>query len=134
MDRERVAATIGLAACLVVLALSAGPYVIADPSAVATYYAAGPAGPPLVSLFSIVVAIVLAAGVRRRTDPALAAGIAVAFGAFVAAIAWWWALSVSPSLVGGFTTIDAFEYHRWALGVATLGVPVAGGLYARAVL
>ena len=134
MDRERGAAAIGVAACLVVVALSVTPYLIAAPSAVATYYDAGPAGPPLVALFSVVVAIVLAAGVRRRTDPALAAGIAVAFGAFVAAIAWWWALAVSPSLVGGFTTIDAFEYHRWAVGVATLAVPVAGGLYARAVL
>lgn len=134
MDSERSAATFGIAACIAVIAIAGAPYLVGRASAVGPYYAAGAAGPPLVSLFAAVVAIVLAAGRSRRTDPALAAGIAVAVGAFMVLLAWEWALAVEPSLVGGFTAIDAFRHHRWLFALVTLFVPASGGWYARVVL
>lgn len=134
MDSERSAATLGIAACIAVLATAGAPYLVGRPTAVGPYYDAGAAGPPLVALFAAVVAVVLAAGVSRRTDPSLAAGIAVAVGAIMALLAWDWALAVEPSLVGGFTAIDAFRHHRWLFASVTLLVTAAGGWYARAVL
>ena len=134
MDHRRSATALGLAACTGVLALTALPYLVAPGRAVGVYYGTSFGGPPLVALFAVIVAIALAAGRRGRTDPALAAGISLAFGAFVGLLAVVWALGVSPSLVGGLTEVDLLEYHRWAFGLAGLLVAAAAGWYARAVL
>ena len=134
MDAERIAAGVGIVAGAAVAVLVAVAFALLDPTAVQPYFAAGPAGPSLVALFALVAVVVLAAGVRRRSDPALMAGVAVVLGAFAAGFAWWWALSVSPSLVGSLTTIASFAYHRWAVAVAATVLLVAAGAYARAVL
>lgn len=128
MDPDRTAtAVVGLA--IAVLGLVVAPYAIADPGAVGVYYRVGPAGPPLVGLFAVVSAIAAAAGARGRSDPATAAGVALSLAAAAAAVAGAWALAVTPALVGGFTTVDLFEHHRWALVVACLGLlaAAAGG-------
>lgn len=134
MDHARYAVALGLLACGTVVGLSTVPYLVAPGSAVGVYFAAGFGGPPLIALFAVIVAIALAAGLRGRTDPVLAAGISLAFGAFVALLSVGWALAVTPSLVGGLTEQSEFAYHRWAFAAAALLVPVAAGWYARSVL
>lgn len=130
MDPNRVAA-VAVGLTVAVIALVIAPYAIADPGAVAVYYRVGPAGPPLVGLFAIVSAIATAAGARGRADPAMAAGVAVSLAAGATVVAGAWAIAVTPALVGGFTTIDLFEHHRWALVAASLGLLAAAALGAR---
>lgn len=134
MDAERAAAGLGLAACAAVLALAGAPYLVADAGAVGVYYAVGFAGPPLVALFCLLAAIVLLAGVRRRFDPPMAAGVALVLGIFSALLAVGWALSVLPSVVGGLTSVAALRHHRWLFAAAALVVPAASAWYARAVV
>lgn len=134
MDAERLSAALGIAGCVAVLVLAAAPYAVADAPAIGVYYRAGVVGPPIVALFAVVAAIVLLAGVKRRSDPALTAGIAVVVGLFMTLVAWSWALAVTPSLVGGLTTAADVEYHRWLFALAALVVLAAAGWYARTVL
>lgn len=134
MDREVLAPALGIATCVAVLVLAAVPYGLAGPTAVRVYYDAGIAGPPLVSLFAVIVVIVFLAGLRGRSDPALVAGVGLVLGAFMAVLSVSWAASVSPSIVGGFTDVASFRYHRWLLAVAAVIVPIAAGWYARVVL
>lgn len=134
MDRDRLAAGVGIVAAAAVAVLVGATYALLDPTAVAPYFAAGPAGPQIVALFALVAIVVLAAGAEERSDPALMAGAAVVLGAFSAGLAWWWALSVSPSLVGSLTDVAAFEYHRWSVAAAATVLLAAAGAYARAVL
>ncbi|MFB6173975.1 MAG: hypothetical protein ABEI39_04965 [Halobacteriales archaeon] len=133
MDRERIAAGTGIVACLLLVGLAALPYAFGRPSVIRPYYAGAIGGPPLVALFGAVEAIVLLAALRRRSDPAALAGAAVVLGTFGAILAWWWALGTTPALVGGFTRIDAFRFHPWAVGLAALGAALAAGWYARIV-
>lgn len=134
MDTERLAAGTGVAAAVAVAALVAGTYAILDPTAIGPYFAAGPGGPPLLALFALLAVVILAAGSTGRQDPALMAGIALALGAFSALLSWWWALAVSPSLVGGLTNVASFEYHRWAVAASATVLLAASAAYARAVL
>jgi len=134
MEVERVAATAGVLFALVVAVLVGATYALLDPTAVGPYFAAGPASPLLLALFALVAVVVLAAGAQERSDPPLMAGAAVVLGLFSAGLAWWWALSVSPSLVGGLTSAASFEYHRWAVALAATGLLAAAAAYARAVL
>lgn len=134
MDGERGAAVIGSAACLLVVALTGLPYAVIDRPAVAVYYRAGIVGPPLIALFALIAAIVLLAGVTDRTDPPLAAGVAVVIGLFMVGLAWTWALDVSAAVVGGLTDIDSFQYHRWAIAITATVAAAAGGWYARSVV
>lgn len=134
MEGERLAAGAGIVAAAAVAVLAGATFALLDPTAVGPYFAAGPVGPPAVALFSLVAIVVLAAGARGRSDPSLMAGAAVVLGAFSAGLAWWWALSVSPSLVGGLTEAASFEYHRWAIAAAATALFVAAAAYARSVL
>lgn len=134
MDRERLAAGTGIVAAAAVAMLVAATYALLDPTALGPYFAAAPVGPPVVTLFALVAIVVLAAGAEERSDPALMAGAALVLGAFSAGLAWWWALSVSPSLVGSLTDLAIFEYHRWAIALAATALLSASVGYARAVL
>lgn len=134
MDRERLAAGAGIVAAAAVATLVAATYALLDPTALGPYFAAGPVGPPVVTLFALVAIVVLAAGVEERSDPPLMAGAALVLGAFSAGLAWWWALSVSPSLVGSLTDLASFAYHRWAVALAATALLAASAVYARAVL
>lgn len=134
MARGAPAAGVGVAAATVVVLLVVLPYGLADAGAVGVYYGGDLAGPPLAGLFAAVAAIALAAGVRGRTDPPLAAGVAVVLGVLVAGLVLLWAAAVSPSLVGGMTTVAAFKYHRWALAAGGLGLFAGSAWFARAVV
>lgn len=130
MTGERRAAGLGVGAAVAVVLLVLLPYAIADPRAVWVYYA-GLLGPPLAGLFASVAAIALLAAARERTDRPTAAGVVVVLGVLTLGLVAPWAGSVSPSLVGGMTTLAAFEYHRWALVAAALALLGAGTWFAR---
>lgn len=134
MQPDRIAGRAGVAAAVATALLGALPYAVLDPTAVGPYVAPGAGGPPLLVLFGLVAALVLAAGLTGRQDPVQMAGAAVVLGAFAAAVGWWWALSVSPSLVGSLTDAASFAYHRWATALAATALLVAAAAYARAVL
>jgi hypothetical protein len=134
MDRARAAAAAGVLFAAAAAFLVGATYALLDPTAVGPYFAAGPASPLVVALFALVGVVVLAAGAAERSDPALMAGAALVLGAVSAGLAWWWALSVSPSLVGGLTDAASFDYHRWTVALAATGLLAASAAYARAVL
>ncbi|MFB6142725.1 MAG: hypothetical protein ABEJ30_05220 [Halorientalis sp.] len=125
MDDLRLAPTAGIAASLAVLAALAVPYVLGVVG-VESYYGSGSVNPLLAGLFALVAVIVFAAGREGRSDPQLAAGVALALGAFTVLVTLAWALTVRP---------DAAQFsvnHRWlVVGVAAL-VPLSAGWYARA--
>lgn len=134
MDREELAAGLGVVGCLAVLVLVGLPYLVTGRGAVSVYYDAGAVSPAFLSLPAVVAAVALLAGARDRSDPAVVAGVAVVLGALMALLALAWAVGVSPGVVGGLTTEAAFEYHRWALVAAGLGVAGASAWYARLVV
>ena len=134
MEPDRLAAAVGVLAAVAVAVVVAATYALLDPTAVGPYFAPGPVGPPVLALFALVSVVVLAAGAEERSDPALMAGAAVVLGLFSTVLAWWWALSVSPSLVGSLTDFAGFAYHRWAIAAATTLLLAAAAAYARAVL
>lgn len=134
MDSGRLAAGLGIAAAATTAVLAFLPYAVLDPTAVGPYFAAAPVGPPAIGLLALIAVVVLAAGLAGRSDPTTMAGAALVLGLFTAVLAWWWTLSVSPSLVGGLTSADWFEHHRWALALAATVLLAAAGDYARAVL
>jgi len=134
MNTGRLAAGIGIAAALATALLAFLPYAVLDPTAVGPYFAAAPVGPPAVGLLALVTVVVLAAGLTGRSDPTTMVGAALVLGLFTALLAWWWTLSVTPSLLGGLTSADWFGNHRWALALAATVTLAAAGSYARAVL
>lgn len=133
MNAERTAARLGVVAALAVVLLVLVPYALADARAIGVYYG-GLVGPPLAGLFAAVAAIGLLGALRGRTDPPTAAGVAVVLAAITLGLLAPWAAGVSPSLVGGLTTVAAFEHHRWALVAAAAVLLVAGGWFAREVV
>jgi hypothetical protein len=136
MNADRVAPAAGVAGCVAVLLTLFAPFVlISDPgTGLGIYYAAGPVGGGgSVGFLSLLTVVALLAGLRDRTDPETAAGIAlvVALGVFVTAVLW--ALSVDQEVVFSFPAAW-MGWHRW-LVVAVAAVPsVASALYARSVL
>lgn len=134
MDDTRRAAAVGVGSAVAVAALVAVPYALADARAVDVYYGGSLVGPPLVGLFAGVAAIALLAGARGRTDPAVAAGVAVVLGLLAAGLLVPWAFGVSPALVGGMTTVAAFRWHRWALAATGLGLLGGAVWFARSVV
>lgn len=133
MRGERPAAGLGLGAAVAVVLLVLVPYAVANPGAIGVYYG-GLVGPPLAGLFAAVAAIGLAGAARERTDPATGAGVVVVLGVLTLALLAPWAAGVSPAVVGGMTTVAAFQYHRWALVAAAAVLVAAGAWFARAVL
>lgn len=130
MTIERRAGGLGVGAAVAIVLLVLLPYAIADPRAVGVYYA-GLVGPPLAGLFAAVAAIAFLGAMRERTDPPTAAGVTVVLGVLTLGLLVPWAAGVSPALVGGMTTVAAFEYHRWALVAGALGLLAASGWFAK---
>lgn len=132
---DTAAPAVGIVAALAVLAVVVAPYFLISATDVGVYYNAPTAVPVhlVVALFALVSVIVFAAGRNGRTDPPTAAGATVVFGGFMALIALWWAVAVGD-LVGSLTEVAAFDYHRWLLLLATLGVAGAAGWFANEVL
>jgi len=143
MTRERAAATVGVVATATALGLTAVPYAVAGPTAVSTYYAAGFASPVFVSLLAVVGAITLVSAANGRSDPALAAGIAVTVAAFAVGLSVLWAvpahevalgIDLQAGSVGGVDAATWFAYHPHAVVLAALALAGGAGLYARTVL
>ncbi|MFB6171483.1 MAG: hypothetical protein ABEJ23_03040 [Haloarculaceae archaeon] len=133
MEARKLAPTVGIVGCLLVLALLAFPYlVVAPPSAVTTYYGSGAVTPFAAGLLAVVGVVVFAAGRQERSDPALTAGAALVFGGFVAVIAVLWALTVPRSVVTQLSTSTLVEYHRFVLAFCSLAIPASAAAYARA--
>ena len=132
MEGSRLAPTVGIVASLVVLVVLAAPYAVVDAgSAVGAYYGAGDVNPLVVGLFALVAVIVFAGGREGRSSPDLVAGAALVLGTFMVVLAALWALTVPESLVQQLSTATILQYHRWALVLSTLVVPVSAGWYAR---
>lgn len=134
MDLRGLAADAGTIASITVIVLVALPYAIGSPSAVAAYYQQGIVGPQYFGIAAAVTAIIFRATRTDRTDPATAAGTTLAIGGVMALLAIVWAFSPDSSVVGGVTTADWFDYHRWVLALAASLVPVFAGIYANEVL
>lgn len=134
MASVRTTAGLGITAYVSVIGLAVIPYLFGPPTTVNTYYGVGIGGPPLLALFAAVCLVAFLAGLRGRSDPALVAGITLVLGLFMLGIAISWTLAVTPDLVGGFTSIDLFRYHRWAVLAATSVAVIGAAGYARSVL
>ncbi|MFB6117585.1 hypothetical protein [Halosegnis sp.] len=135
MDEVRAAPTVGIVACLLVVAVLLLPYLLIT-SGVTAYYDAGAITPLAAGLFALVGVIVFAAGREERTDPSLAAGAGLVFGLFAVLVCGVWAATVPASVplqLGTADTISAtlLEFHRFMLVGAAALVAVAGGWYAK---
>ncbi|RXK51444.1 DUF7548 family protein [Halorientalis pallida] len=127
MDDLRIAPLVGIVGCLFVLLALGVPYVLLeDPSGVGLYYGSGAVNPLLAGLFAMVTLIALAAGREGRSDPAMAAGVALVLGAAITVIALAWALTVRVDVVA----IDTV--HRWVVAGASVFVPAGSAWFARA--
>lgn len=134
MKQRRLAPLVGIAGCLLVVGLLAVPYALVRTSAgsaLATYYGTGAVNPAIAGLFALIAVIVLAAGREERADPALASGVALVLGVFVAVLTALWAVTVPTDVVVGMDAPREMEYHRWLIVAAAAAVPVAGGWWAR---
>ena len=135
----RTPPTLGIGAALVVLGLLLAPYLLVpEVSAVGTYYSAGTVTPLVAGLFAIVSIVIFAAGREDRTDPAVAAGAGLVFGAFGTLVALVWTLTIPnpDSLVGSLGSVRGIaatflEYHRYLVVGATAAVAASGGWFAR---
>lgn len=121
-------------ACFAVVVLVLLPYLLVDSTAVATYYDAGPVGPPVLALLAGVAGVALLAAARDRSDPATVAGVALVVGLATTALALTWALAVAPDVVGGLGEAALLESHRWVLVGACGVMAVASAVYSRLVL
>lgn len=130
MDRRKAAPTLGIAGCLLVLAVLVWPYLQETASSVSTYYGSGAVTPLAAGLLAFVSVIVFAAGREERSDPALVAGAALVFSLFVFVIAVSFAFTARVDVIGG--TDALLTYQRWALAAAAVVPLVGAGWYARA--
>ncbi|WP_248896763.1 DUF7548 family protein [Haloplanus halobius] len=133
--REQVAAALGIAGCLAVVVVLGLPYALfpAWGAELGQYYAAGPLGVGAALFFVLVDIVVFLAGTRGRADPTTAAGIALTLGVVALLVTLSWALSASLDPLFGFPASWITD-HRWIVVALTAVVPVAAGLYTRAVL
>ncbi|WP_136686691.1 DUF7548 family protein [Halorhabdus amylolytica] len=122
MDRTRLAPTVGILACLAFLGVLAVP--LGSPSA-GLYYASGALNPLIGGLLALVTVIVFAAGRQRRTDPSLAAGVALAFGLVITVTVIAWASTARTDVLSNT------QYHRYALAGTAAAVPIVAAWYAR---
>ncbi|MFB6135544.1 MAG: hypothetical protein ABEJ04_02175 [Halobacteriaceae archaeon] len=133
MERDAIAAWVGVGACLAVLVLVAAPYALVSAATVAVYYGVGPVGPPFLAVFAAVALVALGGALGGRSDPGTVSGVALVFGLVVAGFSVWWAARAG-GVAASIETTTLFAYHRYALAVAALAVPAAVAGYARAVL
>ncbi|WP_424018337.1 DUF7548 family protein [Halorientalis pallida] len=127
MDDLRIAPLVGIVGCLAVLLALGAPYVLVeDAGGVGLYYGSGAVNPLLAALFAMVTLIALAAGREGRSDPAMAAGVALVLGAAITVIALVWALTARVDVIA----IDTA--HRWIVAGVSVLVPAGSAWFARA--
>lgn len=129
MDEAKRAPTLGILACIGVLAVLGWPFLVASPGAVVTYYTTGFLSPLAAGLFALVGIIVFAAGREGRSDPALVAGVGLVLGLFVLAISLGWALTARLDVLQSPGPL--LPQQRWVLAVVASLVPASGAWYAR---
>jgi hypothetical protein len=135
MELQRVAPTVGIVACLVVVAVVAAPALLVSAPGVAAYYAAGPTGLGTVGALAAIAVVVFLAGRQGRTPPDTAAGVALVLGFAIVGLATLWATSLDPTVLYSFPPEYAWlEYHQWAVPGSGALVFVSGVAYANAVL
>ncbi|MWG35832.1 DUF7548 family protein [Halomarina oriensis] len=142
MERTRLAPTVGIVACLVLLGVLVVPYLlIQTPGIAAAYYATTLINPLFAGLFALVTLLALAAGRQRRTDPAIAAAVGLVFGAFAALICLVWTLSgpqeillnvdLSPGSGSGESPfVQSLQYHPYLVVGLSFVPPLSAGWYA----
>lgn len=131
MDQLRTGPTVGIAGCLLYLAVLAVPYAIVETtSAVGAYYDAGALSPVVPALFALLSIIVLAAGREGRTDPSIAAGAGLVMGLFIVGLTVLWAATVPVSLVLGLTESTLIEHHRWLAAAVAIPIPLGALVFA----
>jgi hypothetical protein len=135
MRTERVAPLIGILGCVAVVAAIAFPYaaVTGWGPRLGQYYSAGPFGVGATLFLALVGVVVFLGGLRGRTDPTTAAGIATALGIVTLLATLAWALSASLEPLYGFPAAWIVT-HRWLVVGTSALIPVAAAAYARAVL
>lgn len=143
MERTRLAPTVGIVACLALIAALVVPYpLIRTPGIAGAYYATGPINPLFAGLFALVALLAFAAGRNDRTDPVLAAATALVFGAFGALFCLLWLvndpgtvilnLDLSPNSGAGESEfVRNLQYHPYVVLVLSLLVPASAAWYAR---
>lgn len=134
MHAERAAGWFGILASVVLVILTILPYIVGRTAAVGAYYTVGVGNPLLAALFAMIAIVAFAAGLYRRSDPALIAGVTLVLGLFILVLALTWALAVTPELIGGVTAIDAARHHRWLIVIASIAITTAAATYTTAVL
>jgi len=135
MRTDQAAPALGIAGCLAVVAALAFPVVLFPDwgTELAQYYTSGPLGVGAVLAFALVDVVVFLAGVRGRTDPTTAAGVAVALGVVAFLVALSWALVAPLDPLFGFPASWITDL-RWVVLGATVVVTGAAALYARTTL
>ena len=134
MERTRLAPLVGIVGCGLVATSLAVPYVLVRTSpgtATSLYYGASVVNPLFGGLLALVAVIVLAAGSQERTDPVLAAGIALSLGVFLVVVVAVWAVTVPRAVVVDMDAPAVIEHHRWATTAVAAVVPLASGWWAR---
>lgn len=119
----RLAAQVGTVISVLIVGLLLVPYALLDSGELTVYYGVGPVSPLYLLVLPAVTAVALTGMLRRRSDPALAAGASLAISLLLLLFVGVWMLEVGD-VVGGLTVPSVFEYHRWAL----LGGSLALGL------
>jgi hypothetical protein len=135
MDTTDAAPTLGIVACLLLLASLAAPYVLLSSpgTGLGVYYSSGPLGAGGVGFLAVLLVVVFLSGRQRRRSPDTVAGVALvgALAGFLFALLW--AVSVDPDNVYSFTA-QWMSYHRWLVVVAGALPAAAAAVYTRAVL
>lgn len=127
MDSDTVVGTIGIGAAIGVIGLVIWPHVLAPSSMVTAYIGSGIGDLGLIGLFAGLVAILLAAGLKNRSDPVVMAGGAVTLSAISLLLSIQWLVQTGPLLA----PISPFGYHRQLLVGTTIGLAIATIAFAR---
>lgn len=143
MTREHLAARLGIVSAVAILVLTAIPYALTESTGISAYYRVGVASPVFVSVLAVVGAITLLSAAKGRSDPALAAGIAVTVAVFAVVIAALWAipaqdvafsLNLRADPLFGSDPTTWFSYHPVLVVLSTLVLAAASAVYTRIVL
>jgi hypothetical protein len=135
MQVQRLAPTVGILACLALLAVAFVPAVIVDATGVGDYYAAGPTGLAAVGFLATLAVVVFLSGRQERTAPDTVAGFTLVLGVAIVGLSVLWAVSIDQTLLFSFPAEYAWlEWHRIAVPVVSLSILASALVYTRAVL
>ena len=120
-------ATVGLVACLAMIATLVVPYAVANATAVGVYYASGVPGAYAVGLIALLALAAFSVDLLGRIDAQMLAGATLVLGVLLVVLTGLWAATVPSEIVMGLSTPEELSYHRWLLVVLAVPVALAGG-------